>query len=364
MRVTVLAETLQKKLSFVVRAISSRNQLPILSSVFIEAKDGFIRFCTTDLEIGIETNFPAEVEIEGSVAVPAKLFFELANSLPQERITLFTEGSGFHVVSTKIKTLLPQMPKEEFPILYGEKGDKVFSLLGKEFKKHFAKVVFSTSSETTRPALSGIYIKQSEELTTIVATDGYRLSLNMIQGEKFNITTPVIVPARLIREAFTLGEDGIIEFYLFNRDKQVLFIHDNDILIGRLIDAEFPNYEKIIPSDLSTKATMDREVLLHAVKTCAIFARESANVVIFSIRKNTIIVSAKAPATGENTVEVEALVNGEANEIAMNAKYILDLLNNVQEEQITFEMSGPLNPAIFSSPQAPHFLHMIMPIRT
>lgn len=363
MRATVLTETLQKKLSFVSRAISSKNQLPILSAVFIETEGNNICLRTTDLEIGLETTFPAEIIEEGSVAVPAKLFLELANALPQEKITLFTKETNLHVLGTKIKAQLPLMPKEEFPVLYEEKGGKVFSLPGKEFKKIFSKVVFATSPETTRPALSGIYVKQTEEVTTIVATDGYRLSLNSIQGEKFNITKPVIVPARLIREAFVLGEEGLIEFYLLDREKQVLFVQGNEILIGRLIDAEFPKYEKIIPAELSTKAIMDRETLLRGVKTCAIFAREAANVIIFSIKKDVVVVSAKAP-TEENTVDVEAQVNGETNAIAMNAKYILDLLSNIQEEQVVLEMSGPLNPAIFSSPQAPHFLHMIMPIRT
>lgn len=364
MKVIVLAETLQKKLAFVNHAISSKNQLPILTAVFIEAKENIIVFRTTDLEIGIETSFSGEVEQEGSIAVPAKLFLELVNTLPQEKITLSADQANLHVLGKKMQASLPLMPKEEFPQLYDEKGENIFSIPAKEFKKNFGKVVFSTSTETTRPALSGVYVKGVEDKTTVVATDGYRLSLNIIQQGQFHAGKPVIIPSRLIREAFTFSEEGNLDFYLLEKDKQVIFVHNEDLLIGRFIDVEFPHYQKILPTDLATKATFEREEFSRAIKTSAIFARDAANVIVVSILKDKLVISAKNSASGGDTVDIEAQVTGEENEIAFNAKYLLDFLHNVSEEQLTFEMNGPLNPAIFSSPQTPDFLHLIMPIRT
>ena len=364
MRCVVLAESLQRKLSFVSHGTSSKNQLPILSHVLLETIENQIRLRTTDLELGIETVIDAQVEETGAITVLIKPFLELVNNLRQEKVTLFLEGSSLHIVSSKLQATLPVSQANEFPLLYEEKGEEVFRMSGSEFKKRFGRIVFATSSETTRPALSGVFIKGIDNKMILVATDGYRLSLDAIEKENISSHSPLIIPAKLIREAFFFKEEGDITLFLLFQKKQIIFTQGNDVIVGRQIEAEFPNYERILPSDLTTKILLDREELQRAVKTSDIFAREAANVIVFSIQKDKILVSAKKSSIGENTVEVEAQVKGEENEIAFNAKYLLEFLGNFTEEQVSFEMSGPLNPAIFSSPQTSSFLHLIMPIRT
>ena len=144
-----------------------------------------------------------------------------------------------------------------------------------------------------------------------------------------------------------------------------------------MIEAEFPNYEKIIPSDFSTQVVTDREEFQKAVKTCSIFARESANIIKLSLekslpasadaqasgRRGKIVISASAPSLGETSVEVEAVIEGEENEIAFNARYLLEFLGSVGSEKIIFEMTGPLSPGVFKLDDDKDFLHIIMPIR-
>ena len=134
-------------------------------------------------------------------------------------------------------------------------------------------------------------------------------------------------------------------------------------MVGRLIEAEFPNYQKIIPADHSTRVTLDRKDFLSAVKTCAVFARETANIIKLSIQKNKIVVSASAPSVGETTIEVDAVIEGEENEIAFNVRYVLEFLSNTDGEKIIFEMTGPLNSGVFKIEGEPNYLHIIMPIR-
>ena len=141
-------------------------------------------------------------------------------------------------------------------------------------------------------------------------------------------------------------------------------IDQEDLVIsGRLIEAEFPNYQKIIPTDFSSRIVMDKEEFLSAVKTCSIFARESANIIKFSLNKKKLVVSASAPSVGETTIDVEAVLEGEENEIAFNGRYVLEFLSNTQGEKIIIEMSGPLNPGVFKIEGDPDYLHIIMPIR-
>ncbi len=365
MKVTLLAENLQKKLALTTHAISTRSQLPILTHVLLEARDQHLFLSATDLEIGIEVRVPAQVEEEGATTIPAKLFLELVGALPQDKITLETKEGGLEVLGKRTHSVLQATPRDEFPTLYEDLGQELLILNPGEIKKLFGKIVFSSSMEVTRPALSGVLVKKNPEGFVVVSTDGYRLSLDQfLTTAPSEDETTVIIPAKVIKEAMGLGEEEKVSVYISRHNNQVVFSQKDAVLVGRLIEAEFPNYQKIIPTDNATKVTFDKEEMQKAVKACSIFAREAANIIKFSIKKGIVVVSAKTPSLGENTVEVEAQLVGEENDIALNSRYILDFLANVGAEQVTFEMTGPLNPGVFRIVGNPHFLHLIMPIRT
>ncbi len=364
MKVTILAENLQKKLSFANKAISTRNQLPILSHVLLEAKGERLIISSTDLEIGIETSLPATIEEEGATTVPAKLFLELVNSLPQDKIILTTVDGSLEITSKKTKSLFQTTPKDEFPLLYEEKGEKVAVFTRGNMKTTFGKILFAASNETTRPALSGILFQKMIDKFLIVATDGYRLSLDEMPESGKQSFEKLLIPARILREAMGVFEDGETDLYLSSKNNQIIFEQEDTLLVGRTIDATFPNFEKVIPTDSASVAVIDKEELLKAVKLCAIFARESANIITLSLLREKIVVSAKSPSLGENTVDVEASLTGEENQIAFNARYLLEALSNIPENEINFSMTGPLNPGVFRIQGNINFLHLIMPIRT
>lgn len=365
MKITLLSENLQKALSLVNHAISSKNQLPILSHILLETRDGKVYLSATDLEIGIETAFQGSIEEEGLVTVPAKLFLELINTLPSGKITLATEEGNLLVTGSKTKSRLQTASADEFPKLYERKGEKVLSLSGKSLQNVLRRIIFTASAEATRPALSGILFKKTDEGFLLVATDGYRLSLEKITTEsQTEFTGSIIVPVKLVREALALKEDTNIDIYIDTTQNQIIFSQDETVFVGRLIEAEFPNYEKILPTDASTVVTVDKDSLQRAVKTCAIFARETANIITFSIQKEKTIVSSKTPSLGENTVDVDSTLSGEENDIAFNAKYLLDFLAVADTQDVQFEMTGPLNSGVFRLAGNASYLHLIMPIRT
>ena len=365
MKVTLLTNNLQGKLSFLNHAVSPKSQLPILLNILIETQEQSIKVSSTDLEIGLETIIPATIEEPGSITVPAKTFTELLNSLTTDTITLQTKESTLEVVSKRTRSVFQTINKEDFPKLYEERGENIATLQEADIKNDFLSVVFAASQDTTRPALSGVLVRREEEGFLLVATDGYRLSLKHYKiAERNDETESFIVPARVFRELSSIKEESTeVGMYISKGSNQVLFAQGQTVLVGRLIEAEFPRFEKIIPSDFSVSVSFDREEMQKAVKICSIFARDAANIIKFSLRKDHIIVSSQSAAVGENTVQVEAKLNGEENEIAFNAKYLVDLFATVDAKEMIFEMTGPLNPGVFKIAGDESYLHLIMPIR-
>ncbi len=367
MKITITSENLQKKLQIVQKAISSKNPLPILQNIHIKAEKSEIILSATDLEIGIQVTLPAQIEQEGETTVSAKLFSELINSLPNEKIELELEENNLKVRSKNTQSTFQTVSADEFPKLFEEMGQKIAVFTNKTLKKDLQSVIFSASLDVGRPALSGVLIKQdSDGGFLLVATDGYRLSLKKHTEEKTadSKEQQLLIPARILRETISVKEEkGETEVFLSQKQQQVIFKQGDLIIVGRLIEAPYPNYEKIIPSESSSQVAYDREELLKAIKICSIFARDSANIVKIAIAKDKIIVSANTPSVGKNSVEVEAKLSGEENEIAFNARYLLDFLSNIEEQNLVFEMNGPLNPGVFKIQGESSYLHIIMPIR-
>jgi DNA polymerase-3 subunit beta len=226
------------------------------------------------------------------------------------------------------------------------------------------KVVFSAGQDSTRPALTGVLIKKENTGVEIVATDGYRLSLkksNSISTKgKFN---DILLSARAIKEVMSAKQDGDVTLFVSEKNNQAIFETGEETIVGRLIEAEYPTYEKIIPTRFETKTVFDKEEMQRAVKICSVFSRETANIVKLTLKKEKVIISANTPSVGENTVEIDAKTTGEENEIAFNARYLLELFANVEEETMTFEMIVPVNPGVFKIAGDNTFLHLIMPIR-
>lgn len=367
MKVEVIVSNLIGKLSFLNHAVSSKSQLPILLNILIETHNGKLKLSGTDLEIGIEIYIPAIIIEEGGVTIPARNFIELITSISDTTITIQTSQNNLEIISKKTKSVFQTIPSDDFPKLYKERGELIAVMEEKDLRKDFSTVVFSASQDTTRPALSGVLVRRETGGFLLVATDGFRLSLQhyKLSDAKVSTEKSFIIPARVFKELLSIKEEKKeIEMYVSLGSNQIIFQQGETLLIGRLIEAEFPDFEKIIPSDFSLSIVFDREEMYKAVKICSIFAKDSANIVKLHLQKDHITVSSHTTSVGENRVDVEAVLTGEENEIAFNARYLLDLFSNLQDKELVFDMMGPLNPGVFKIKGDNSFLHLIMPIRT
>ncbi|MGB9911486.1 MAG: DNA polymerase III subunit beta [Microgenomates group bacterium] len=371
MKAIVLQENFLKGLSLVSRAVSSKSQLPVLSNILITTEKGQLKLSATNLETGINYWLGAKIEKEGAICVSAKNLTEFVSFLPPEKIELEVKENSLSLKSGNYSASFVGLSPSEFPLLPTVDLKGIFSFDYQKMAEAINQLFFAASTDESRPVLTGILFQIKDGDLILVATDGYRLSFKKIEKlkglEKLKeIKEKIIIPAKSLVEVIRVLEEekeGKINLDLISSSTQVVFSSAHAQVISRLIEGDFPDFERIIPSSYNTKIILEKEDFLRAVRSAAIFARESANVVKLKIKKGELKISANAPQVGENLVNLEVSQEGEDNNIAFNVRYLLDFLNSTSAKKIVFETSGALNPGVFKPEDDSSYLHLIMPVR-
>lgn len=362
MIVTLLPENLIKYIPLLNKVLPTRPQVPILSNVLLEAtKDGFyIR--STDLEMGVEVKIPAKIEREGSVTIPGREFLDTVSSLPKDKITISYEKEIVTLTCRDNKIAFNTISASEFPNLYKEKGTEVGEFSREEFIDIFSYLTFSVSQEDSRPQLTGVYIDSGSEGVSFVSTDGYRMSVKKTTTKETKIKDGLIVSVGLINEIISLKTEDPIKMFINKEENQIIFVIGDAILIGRMIDGAFPDYEKVISDDSLTIINFEREELLQCVKLASIFAKDSSNIATLEVTGDVIKITTKSQGVGEGEGTIECKKKGEDNKISFNIRYLMDLLKTINEKSIELRLNTPTEPALFEVKEK-NFLHVIMPIQ-
>ncbi len=366
MQFSCLQENLNKGLSIVNRFISPRPQLPVLGNVLFSAKGGKLHLGATNLESGITYEVGAKVEKEGEITIPAKTLVEFINQLPADKIDFSLEENNLKIKCQKFQATISGLSAAEFPPLPMPSGKPSLSFKTEDLSSPVSRVAFAAATDEGRPILTGVKIFGGEKGLTLAATDGFRLSVNKLSGVHASSPLDIVLPARTLFEAIRIlneEKEKEISLEITKETNQVIFSFPGTNIVCRLLEGQFPNFEKIIPTNFTTKTVFAREDFSAAIKTASVFAREAANVVKFQTDKNSFQISANAPQVGENKTEIEAKIDGEGGEIAFNSRFLQDFLNVVSGDEISFEMTGPLSPGVFRVKGDDNFLHVIMPVR-
>jgi len=378
MKVSILQENLSKGLNIVSRFILPKAQLPILNNFLIKTEEGRLKLSATNLEIGINLWLGVKIENEGEICVPARNLTEYISLLPPQKINLETEKNLLKVSSESYEASFVGLSTSEFPLIPTLNKKPEIYLKNKDFSSAISQVAFAAAQDEGRPVLNGVLFKIKKEKLILVATDGFRLSLKEISGLKNNkeidSSQDLIIPTRaLIEVGKIIGEiksENDLGLTITPESNQIIFSTPEIEVISRLIEGKFPDFEKIIPQKTKTQITVETEGLLQAVRAASIFAREAANIIKFEInisggKQETakLKISANNPQLGENKVTLEARGEGEGGKIAFNSRYLLDFLNSVKSDLVSFEMTTSLNPGVFKPVNDNSYLHIIMPIR-
>ncbi len=371
MKVSILQENLSKGLNIVNRFILPRAQLPILNNFLIKTEEGRLKLSATNLETGINLWLGAKIEKEGEICVPAKNLTEYISLIPPQKINLEVEKNFLKITSESYQANFISLTASEFPIIPTLKKKPEISLNNKDLALAISQVAFAAAQDEGRPALTGVLFKIKKDKLVLVATDGFRLSVKEIgglkNGEENKLPKELIIPARALIEVGKIisevGEEDSLGLTVTPESNQIIFSTPEVEVISRLIEGKFPDFEKIIPEKSKTQITIETEDLLQAVRAASIFAREAANIIKFEIKGSKLEVSSDNPQLGENKVTLEIKTEGEGGKIAFNSRYLLDFLNSVKSDLVSFEMTTALNPGIFKPANDKSYLHVIMPIR-
>lgn len=367
MKIIVQSSELKKSLGIVSRGVSSRPQLPILSGVLLKALGNEVSLVATDLEVSFWLSLSAKVEEEGEVVIPAKLFSELISGLPSGNVTLTVEK---HVVKIEVDGIVSEIVgqgAEDFPSIPRANKAQIVLRSG-DFRQKVDRVCVSAARDDTRPVLTGVLWEISGDKVSLVATDGYRLSVDKLILSKTELDkeSRLILPSRTLQEiSKMLGETGVDNFSLeFDKNNQQVIFKVGEIEVAsRLIAGEFPPYQQIMPNTYSSKAVFGRGEILEGVKRASLFARDNANIVKLQMEKDFVVVRAESSQVGTSVTKLVATTEGEEMTVAFNARYLLDYLATCTSDKVIWETEGELKPSVFRNEDEETWVQVIMPVR-
>ncbi|OGQ45555.1 MAG: DNA polymerase III subunit beta [Deltaproteobacteria bacterium RIFCSPLOWO2_02_FULL_46_8] len=370
MRFSVLKENLYNGLS-VVSSITSKNlTLPILQNVKMVAGQGSVEFSTTNLEIGIRYKVRGKVDEPGEMTVPARVFLEIVNTLPNERVDCRSEENTLHAECANSKTALRGVAAEEFPVIPTLSDGIEISCEAKECVDALEQILFSVASDESRPEIHGVYANAEKETLTLASTDGFRLSERQVSlvGGVGDRQIMKIIPSRTLQELERLvghgGENGAVQWVI--GENQLLLRYGNGEIVSRVIEGKYPDYRQVIPSAHKTTVTVATKELLQLVRGAGLFCRSGMNDVrcYFSPEQKELRVRAANTQIGEYDAAVSAQVAGEENDIALNYRFFLDGLAALKSDLVVLEMTEKNNPIVLKAAEGKRkYLHLIMPIK-
>lgn len=367
MKLYCTQENLSKGLNIVSHLAGKNTTLPILDNVLLRAEDGTINLSTTNLEMGISCQIRGKIEKEGKVTIPAKLFTDYINLLPNEKISIEESEKKIYLRCTDQETTIQGMSAEDYPLIpVLEKKNKI-QINCVDFKEAIRETIFSAAYDETRPEISGVLIKIEDKKAKLVATDSYRLAERTIKIEtKGQSPIETILPARTLQEllrVLSVVTEENLEVYL--AENQALFSFDEIEIISRVIEGRYPDYQQIIPKEHKTKVVAEKEGLLKTIKTTSLFSRSGVNDVTLKMKpaKQELVISAVNAQLGENVSRLKVAGEGEENEIVFNHRYLLDGLQNIASEKVVIEIINNTNPGVIRPQEKDDYLYLIMPIK-
>ncbi|MFQ5895190.1 MAG: DNA polymerase III subunit beta [Nitrospinota bacterium] len=365
MEIAVARDVFHRALQGMQGVVESKSSaMPILQNFLLDAREGEILLQGTDLDIGLKARYPARVEGEGAVTLPARKLFDIVRELSGEEVRLVEEkGQWVKMESGRARFRFPGLPPEDFPPLPEPGGEGGVELERGLLLEMIRKTIFAVSADETRYTYNGVFLQGEGDLLRMVATDGHRLALIERPCPGLPEELGAIIHRKALGELTKLlsapGEGGV---QLFLQENHAIFALESITLSARLIEGQFPNYQQVIPRANEKRASLDRAPLVGALRRVSLLASES-RMVKFTFAPGTLSLSTEASEVGEAREELEAEYEGEEVAIGFNARYCLDMLNAVEEERVRFDLKDPLSPALLLPVGAEGYTYVLMPMR-
>ena len=369
MEIKIARSEILRGLGLVQGIVERKTTMPILANVLLEATGTSLSITATDLEVGINCLLKGEVVEKGRVTVHARSIYDIVKELPEETVFLTVkDGNWIEIRCGKSRYKIVGLSPDEFPALPTRGQGDVWKMDGKTLAQMMEKTSFAMSTDETRFNLNGVYLDpaKTKEGTKLkmVATDGHRLSIvERDLGTKCGIQKGAIVPRKGVTELRKMVEGAEDPIDLWLDAKHLIAWRDNITLVVRLIDGQFPPYEQVVPKQSKRIVSLARETLTHALKRVSVLSTDRARGVKFSVSPKNLEIFASNPDLGEAREELEIAYKGESFDVGFNARYFLDALGAIADEQAVLEMGDETSPCVLRSEADRGFTHVIMPMR-
>jgi DNA polymerase-3 subunit beta len=369
MELVVRKNDLLRELQLFQGIVERKNTIPILANVLMEAKGDEVRFLATDLEVALRSKCPATIVKPGSLTLPAKKLYEIVKSLPETDIRIAEDKSGVKVAADRFDSRMQTLPREDFPTLPETGGTPSAMLARNAVKEMVAKTQFAITGEDTRYFLNGAQFVLRSDSMSLVATDGHRLALVTAArnggGKAGEEESKAILPKKTLGELARLLGEGEGDISYERGENHLFFEVAGRLLISRMIDGQFPAYERVIPKGNDKHIEFERDRLTNAVKRVALLSNERSRAVKFQIEKGKVDVTSSSPEIGEAKETLPVDYTGTPMQICFNAQYVLDFLAAVATDVVSLELKDEVSQAVMKPVGADgyDYTYVIMPMR-
>ena len=370
MKISIDRNSLLNTLSHVQNVVERRNTVPILSNILIDAKSNNIVLSATDMDLSITETIVCSVIEEGSITTAALTLFEIVRKTPEgsEIELISNDGSKLSVRSGKSKFSLSCLPKDEFPIIDTQSSGNKLTVKSQVILNLINKTKFAISNEETRYFLNGLYLniyeKDSKSEVTIVGTDGHRLAKSShLLNQKVEQVTGVIIPKKTINELSKLLSDIDQDIEIIISSNKIIFYINNLVFVSKLIDGTFPDYKRVIPNDNKNILKINRDKLLSAVDRVSTIANEKSPVIKFKLLQNILNLNTINTESSTASEDLDIIYEGDEIEIGFNSKYIMDIVNNLEDEIITLKLKDGSSPITAQEKSNSDLVYVLMPMR-
>jgi DNA polymerase-3 subunit beta len=361
MKIKIPKKTLLDIAQTVQSVVSTKNTLPILSNMLLDAQKDGLQLTATDLDIAMVYTTKTNTTQEGAATVSAKRFTDIIKELPEEDVVISAKKNNTVTIDCQNAHFkVSSLPKEEFPKLPSYKNQEFITIEQQTLKEMLNKTSFATSRDETRYILNGVLFEIKPQKITLVATDGRRLAyIEKKIDSKIQKQKKIIIPTKTVNELNrTLGEG---ELKMYFGENQITFDQGDIIIISRLIEGEFPRYEQVIPKEQKEKLVVNKDRLLAATRRASLLTNQDSQAIKLDVFKNKLVISKNTPDIGETREELGVEYKGGSLSIGFNPTYLIDALKNIDEESIGLELTAQDKPGVIRLQDS--FVYVVLPMQ-
>ena len=366
MKATIERATLLKSLSHVQSVVERRNTIPILSNVLIEAReDGSIRLMATDLDLQVDESVPANVGQPGAATVSAHTLFDIVRKLPEgSQVELNAAEGKMQLSAGRARFNLSTLPRDDFPVIAEGELPTRFELPAATLRQIIDKTRFAISTEETRYYLMGIFLHVADDQLKAAATDGHRLArVTVPKPDGADEMPDVIIPRKCVAELRKLLDEleGTVEVSMSGT--KIRFGLGSAVLTSKLIDGTFPDYNRVIPTANDKLLKLDPKTFAQGVDRVSTIASEKTRAVKINVDRDKVTLSVTSPESGTATEELAADYGSEGIEIGFNARYLLDILGEIEGDSVEVHLADAAAPTLLRENDKSPALYVLMPMR-